>query len=125
MPILERLEPQVNVFMYEGVGLVAAAGSFSEWTEEFFQERFSPQEKITETTPVLEARWLYSLEREQGITESSSIVIGDEVFPVASIPPENLEVIKLLDEWFSEPDDLGEEVWREIDQMLEEGLSFS
>ena len=83
-----------------------------------------PPQKTTWAIPDLEARWRASLERAQEITESSTIVIGNEVFPISSIPPENLEVIKLLDEWFSEPDDLGEEAWKEYDRILAEGLRF-
>ncbi len=32
--------------------------------------------------------------------------------------PENRQAIELLDEWFSEPDDLGEEFWEEYEQEI-------
>lgn len=32
---------------------------------------------------------------------------------------ENLKAIQLLDEWFDEPDDLGEEFWEEYERELE------
>ena len=35
------------------------------------------------------------------------------------ISQKNLELIKFLDEWFSEPDDLGEEFWKEFCEDLE------
>lgn len=31
---------------------------------------------------------------------------------------ENQQAIALLDEWFSEPDDMGEEFWLEYDQQI-------
>ncbi|MBI1724428.1 MAG: hypothetical protein HYR52_02185 [Candidatus Tectomicrobia bacterium] len=116
MLVQEELEPRFAV----------GTESLSGWEppQDQPEDHIQPEER-TETVPDLEAWWHATLERDQDMTASASIVIGDEVFPISSIPPENLEVIKLLDEWFSEPDDLGEDVWREIDQMLEEGLSFS
>ncbi len=35
-----------------------------------------------------------------------------------AIRPENLGAIALLDEWFSEPDDMGEEFWLEHEEQM-------
>ena len=115
MLVQEELEPRFAV----------CTESLSGWEppEERPEDYIQPQ-KRTESVPDLEAWWRATLEREQDMTASASIVVGDEVFPISSIPPENLEVIKLLDEWFSEPDNLGEEAWKEYDRILAEGLRF-
>lgn len=43
-----------------------------------------------------------------------------ETFASVSIRKENLEAIKLLDEWFAEPDDLGDAFWKEYEQQLQD-----
>ena len=35
---------------------------------------------------------------------------------------QNEQAIALLDEWFAEPDDMGDEFWLEHEQQLAEGL---
>lgn len=84
---------------------------------------FPPQPRTGEA-PDYEDWWLERWEREQEITASASIVVEGEVFPISAIPPKNLEVIRLLDEWFSEPDDLGDEAWEELDRILAQGLTL-
>ncbi len=43
-----------------------------------------------------------------------------ETLASVSIRKENLEAIKLLDEWFAEPDDLGDAFWKEYEQQLQD-----
>ena len=43
-----------------------------------------------------------------------------ETFASVSIRKENLEAIKLLDEWFAEPDDLGDAFWKEYEKQLQD-----
>ena len=37
----------------------------------------------------------------------------------SQISQKNLEAIRILDQWFAEPDDLGEEFWKEFCEDLE------
>lgn len=79
-------------------------------------------------------KWL--ADRSRGTAEQESWVFGingqtwafilpadiysvGQVFGSAFIRKENLEAIKLLDEWFAEPDNLGEAFWEEYEKQLE------
>ena len=79
-------------------------------------------------------KWL--ADRARGTDEQESWVFGKngqtwafilpadiysvgQVFGSAFIRTENLEAIKLLDEWFAEPDNLGEAFWEEYEKQLE------
>jgi len=42
-----------------------------------------------------------------------------EAVGLMDVSENNLRAIRLLDEWFAEPDDLGEEFWKEFDKELE------
>ena len=42
-----------------------------------------------------------------------------EALSLTEISQNNLKAIKLLEEWFAEPDDLGEDFWKEFDKELE------
>jgi hypothetical protein len=42
-----------------------------------------------------------------------------EILPKAHIRQENIEAIRFLDEWFAQPDDLGEEAWAAFDREIE------
>ena len=41
-----------------------------------------------------------------------------EALSPLQVSKKNLEAIKLLEEWFAEPDDLGEDFWKEFDKEL-------
>jgi len=43
-----------------------------------------------------------------------------ETFASVSIRKENLEAIKLIDEWFAEPDNLGDAFWKEYEEQLQD-----
>ena len=42
-----------------------------------------------------------------------------EALSSADVSENNLKAIEFLEEWFAEPDDLGEEFWKEFDKELE------
>lgn len=42
-----------------------------------------------------------------------------EAFTLLEVSEKNLKAIKFLEEWFAEPDDLGEDFWKEFDKELE------
>lgn len=79
-------------------------------------------------------KWL--ADRARGTAEQESSVFGKngqtwafippadiycvgQVFGSAFIREENFEAIKLLDEWFAEPDNLGGAFWDEYEKQLE------
>ncbi len=50
----------------------------------------------------------------------------DEISVMArAIPSKNLKAIELLEQWFSRPSGVPKEKWREFDQIIAEGRSFS
>jgi len=48
-----------------------------------------------------------------------------EALPEAALSPQNRRALALLEEWYSEPDDLGEAWWTEFEQELRQNrLTF-
>lgn len=53
------------------------------------------------------------------VSEEDIVSIAEPAIAEPGISQKNLELIKFLDEWFAEPDDLGEEFWKEFCEDLE------
>jgi hypothetical protein len=45
-----------------------------------------------------------------------------ECVKIGKMYKSNLKVIEILEEWLSEPDDLGEELWDEFDKGIESDI---
>jgi len=60
-------------------------------------------------------------ENSSTLTVSQAWLIDniEKIFRQPKISEKNLAAIKFLDEWFSKPDDLGEDFWREFKKELE------
>ena len=53
------------------------------------------------------------------VSEEDIVNILQPAITEPTISQKNLELIKFLDEWFAEPDDLGEQFWNEFCEDLE------
>ena len=60
---------------------------------------------------------VYEFIKEENIAKLTQ----SSLFPAGQfkINPKNLEAIRILDQWFAEPDNLGEEFWNEFCEDLE------
>lgn len=66
-----------------------------------------------------ELTFRYEDSSQAPFVQGEDINFLQEALSYADVNENNLKAIRLLDEWFAEPDDLGEEFWKEFDKELE------
>lgn len=60
----------------------------------------------------------YDDSSQEPFVQVESISYLQEAFSSLQVSERNLQTIKFLDEWFAQPDDLGDEVWDEFEKEL-------
>ena len=66
-----------------------------------------------------EVTFRYKDSSQAPFVQGKEIDYLQETLSLTEISQNNLKAIKLLEEWFAEPDDLGEDFWKEFDKELE------
>jgi len=75
--------------------------------------------RYSETHEVSDLTFCYQDSSQAPFVEAESINGLQEAVGLMEVSEENLKAIKFLEEWFAEPDDLGEQFWQEFDKELE------
>ena len=84
------------------------------WAEYFMQQGFNL------TCLPVSPETVFQQAQNTIVSEEKSIVkILQPGITEPQISPKNLEAIRILNQWFAEPDDLGEEFWNEFCEDLE------
>lgn len=74
--------------------------------------------RYSETHEVSDLTFCYQDSSQAPFVEAESINGLQEAVGLMEVSEENLKAIKFLEEWFAEPDDLGEEFWEEFRKEL-------
>lgn len=73
----------------------------------------------SETHEVSDLTFCYQDSSQAPFMEGEEINGLQEAAGLMEVGQNNLRAIKFLDEWFAEPDDLGEQFWQEFDKELD------
>lgn len=66
-----------------------------------------------------ELTFRYEDSSQAPFVQGEDINFLQEALSSAGVSENNLKAIEFLEEWFAEPDDLGEQFWQEFDKELE------
>jgi len=75
--------------------------------------------RYSETHEVSNLTFCYQDSSQAPFVEAESINGLQEAVGLMEVSEKNLKAIKFLEEWFAEPDDLGEPFWQEFDKDLD------
>jgi len=67
----------------------------------------------------VELSFRYDDSNEAPFVQEEDINYFQEALSSAQVSEKNLQAITFLDEWFAEPDDLGDAFWNELEKELE------